>query len=511
MLKRYWQPITLYALSLLLLLTTTLASSQLVGSDIHVEYYYAKQAMDGWDSSLPHANNAALSITVLAPFLARLLPIDIIWVFKVVFPAMFAFLPVLLYRLFRHIVDDKRAFLAALFFVVVPSFTLELTGVARQQIGELLMALGLLTLVQKWSWRIRLPIVTILGVLVTFSHYSLGILFLAFPLTTLVYLGLQRKGRLLMALSASQVVVVGVSLLFFSSVASGWVMTHIGNVVAATPVGQTAVEEWREDDSAPSTVLVTPPSQQSDMFRTATGLDFMEVDGWGKAFRVVQILTQVAVLVGCVVLLRRKLGIYKPLLAASLFMLLLAVAYRPIGELLNLSRYYHIALMTMAPAFVVGIEKMTGRWQWLAPAIIPVYFLFTSGLVFYAVGYDNIETATVPYSIALENRRLDAGAYLTDNDDAVAQWAFEQGITPVYADIHGVLVLQHHYTMWDALPLPLEEDSESMGSYVLLREWNIKKGTLTYWNGPGLRRQEPNWVNGRIVHMQGSALLVKVK
>ncbi|GAG65011.1 unnamed protein product, partial [marine sediment metagenome] len=46
--------------------------------------------------------------------------------------------------------------------------------------------------------------------------------------------------------------------------------------------------------------------QTSPLIRTAWGADFMEVNGWGKAFRVFQYLTQLAVLIGLVCLIKDR-------------------------------------------------------------------------------------------------------------------------------------------------------------------------------------------------------------
>jgi len=104
-------PLILYLISLSLLFGTTLASNYLIGSDIHIEYYFARLTqLQGWDYSLAYNMNGALSVTILAPFLSDLFHIDIVWVFKIIYPVLFACLPVVLYYIYRQIVSDRAAF-----------------------------------------------------------------------------------------------------------------------------------------------------------------------------------------------------------------------------------------------------------------------------------------------------------------------------------------------------------------------------------------------------------------
>jgi len=71
--KKHFYPIILYLISLSLLLGTTLTSNFLIGSDIHIEYYFARLTqLQGWGYSLAYNMNGALSVTLLAPFLSNL-------------------------------------------------------------------------------------------------------------------------------------------------------------------------------------------------------------------------------------------------------------------------------------------------------------------------------------------------------------------------------------------------------------------------------------------------------
>ena len=114
-------PYLVFLLGLAFLYQTTLISNGLVGTDIHTEYYFYRAALDGWDTSIAHAYNTAIGTTVIAPFLTNVFRIPGYWIYKAVFPLLFAFVPVILFIIYRKEFGDKVAFLGTLFFITLPT------------------------------------------------------------------------------------------------------------------------------------------------------------------------------------------------------------------------------------------------------------------------------------------------------------------------------------------------------------------------------------------------------
>jgi hypothetical protein len=75
-------------------------------------------------------------------------------------------------------------------------------------------------------------------------------------------------------------------------------------------------------------------------------------------------------------------------------------------------------LIFLAPAIIFTFKKW--NVQITTIGIIAV-FLFTSGLIFNLLKTDNISKIQLPYFVALENNKLDAGNDLTQSDRAVAR------------------------------------------------------------------------------------------
>ncbi|MCX6006505.1 MAG: hypothetical protein NTZ34_04490, partial [Chloroflexi bacterium] len=96
-------PFALFVVSLCLLYQTSLMSPYLVGSDIYTEYhYFGDTATAGiWNYTVDNPVNSCLSIVMLAPSYSFMLGIDGIWVFKAVYPILFSFVPLIIFRFMR--------------------------------------------------------------------------------------------------------------------------------------------------------------------------------------------------------------------------------------------------------------------------------------------------------------------------------------------------------------------------------------------------------------------------
>jgi uncharacterized membrane protein len=171
-------PFMMFMMALALLYQTTLISDYLVGSDIHQEYYFAGLVVleDGfWNASVAASVNSCLSIVMLAPVYSLLLNMDVVWLFKVVYPVLFALMPLALFRIFRLQLRPQYAFLAVAFFISLPMYTMDMAQLARQQIAELFFVLVILLIVDRRLTMIqRTILVIIFGIGVVVSHYGLG-------------------------------------------------------------------------------------------------------------------------------------------------------------------------------------------------------------------------------------------------------------------------------------------------------------------------------------------------
>jgi uncharacterized membrane protein len=547
-------PLAIFIIGLCLLYQTTLMSPYLVGADIYDEYHFYQLAASSgfWDASIPSTVNSCLSITILAPAYSLLMNIDGVWIFKVVYPLFFAMVPLVLFCVFRQQISPKKAFLAAFFFVAVPTFSLEMIALARQQLAELFLALVILLLVdKKLDMRPKLTLAVIFAASIVVSHYAIGFigfiymgLFLPFVFMirsgvfkrawgwlTAKAGGLPRSLLSRQALPAKLLIIVVVvyfvaGFAWYGTVASGVNLNLLSKVWA----GQTSII------ATGLTEIVTQPTQSAQttqpisffdfsnrdpLVQTALGLDFHQASPQGKGFRILQWLIQLFLIAGCLRLVFRPkdLRFAAEYIALSLtsILLILACIFLPIfATLLNTTRIYHIALITLAPFCILGGEAIwlgvSSLWQkirhvvphfnlakgedkqgflgFMALGILIPYFLFTSGFIYEVTGQKVTDRIDAPYSIALSSYRLDLAGVFYWQDGAAARWLAQNADDEarVYTDSHTHKLLEFYEFRGRSISLPRSASELSADSYIYCSAWNTEKKELTLAVGPGLRQ-----------------------
>ncbi len=141
--------IIIFLISFCLLFHRTLVSCNLWGYDIHVEYYFSNLVINSGYWNLRYVNNVnnMLSIAILAPLISLFCNISLMWVFKIIYPFVFAFMPLGIFYIYSKITTNKLAFLSTFFFMSVSAFFFELLQLARQQIAELYLVLLLIVII----------------------------------------------------------------------------------------------------------------------------------------------------------------------------------------------------------------------------------------------------------------------------------------------------------------------------------------------------------------------------
>lgn len=169
-------PYALFMMSLSLLLATSLRGWFITGHDIIQEYQVFQLTSNAgvWSMNLYHdAYTACLSITILPTVLARLTGLADPYIYKVLFQAMFALVPVVLYQLLARFWPRRSAFLAALAFLTFPTFLTDMPMLCRQELAFLYFGLMLFALLDDTlSSRVRSGLVLLLGLGMILSHYS---------------------------------------------------------------------------------------------------------------------------------------------------------------------------------------------------------------------------------------------------------------------------------------------------------------------------------------------------
>ena len=537
-------PFAIFAIGLCLLYQTTLVSPHPIGSDIYTEYQFYHLAADSglWDASIPSMVNSCLSITILAPVYSLFLGVDGNWLFKIVYPLIFALVPLILYQAFNRQIGPKKAFLSVFFFVSVPTFSIEMIALCRQQIAELFLALIILLLVErKLKSRQKTTMLIVFAVSMAVSHYALGLI--GFAYLVILLLGvlffssvpfrrlwgraadefLARSSTASSISVKSLILVIAVYFIagscWYGLAGSGLNASAFSSIwteqtgVIAAQINRILHGAGPQAGPAPAQALAEFGNRDG-LIRTAMGLDYADATPAGKSFRILQYITQLFLIIGLLKTLLRpgKSGFRPEFLSLSLAgaCLILASLIMPrFADYLNVTRLYHIALMTLAPFCILGGEAV---WLWAVSAfhrikggadfgsagglgfvtlvvLIP-YFFFTSGIVYEITGHKVTERADLPYSIALSSYRLDLAGVLYSQDGAAAHWISRNSdnTTGVYADRHAANLLRFYDFPGLIREFTRDATSMQLNSYLYLDSVNINRGNITFAVATGLRQ-----------------------
>ncbi|MCL5877813.1 MAG: DUF2206 domain-containing protein [Candidatus Bathyarchaeota archaeon] len=396
-------------IGLALLLHVSLISSYIIpyGGDVPVELYVFQDAQinSRWapvfmvPSDQAYGRyNAMLSITILPTVYSNMLGLDPTWVFKIIYPLIFAVVPVALFLLWQPYIGTKFSFIAVFFFMAQSTFFTEMLALNRQMIGELFFVLLLLTILSKKIGRE--------GKFVTFALFSFGLIFSHYALAE-IFLFL-----LVSAWAASKFYLKRPSfnlqlsmILFFFVAMFLWYIYTSGAVVFESFMSFTGYIAAQLGD-------FFNPASRGQAVLTGLGLaespSILNTVSRGFAY-----LTEIFIVVGVIALVRKKLPfrfgrdyiVFSILTAIFLVFLTLIPG---LANALSMTRFYHILLMILAPFCVVGIwltagylskHKKEAAFVVLAIGVLVPYFLFQTNWVYEVAG-------TESWSIPLSGYRM---------------------------------------------------------------------------------------------------------
>jgi uncharacterized membrane protein len=523
------QRLVLYALSLSLLWGTSMLGPHIVGNDIHAELYAVRQAIDhGWDWRLHVPSNMSFVMGVLSPALAKI--IDPVWQFKLLFPALFALVPVMLYDGYRRVFEDRVAVLGAAIVMIMPMFVLDMTSHVKGLVSQTFLVMVLWLLLRddvSWKWRAVGIAAGVAGAAA--AHYSTG----AMMVIMLTGAGMVVAGwAVLHRLRGIASISRGVGRFVGSLTVPGantpsklkiWanplILAALGAIIAMTAwlgvVGEASMlktflrvgnnivnsdtteqQAFYDHRTTPVEVTGTYLDKQEQVTRTALGLDFGEANGWGKLFRIAQFVTQIALVAGMIVMWkRRKAGqeTYWALAISACVVLAMVILVPYLSTVTSTTRFYQILLLVVAPGMATGLIWLLRR-KWALAAVVGAYVAFTLGVVFEASGQTELGRVNMPYSLALSNWRLGINGVHGENDRELAEWLSEKywadKSTMVRSDYNGVKLLTEY------MPSNATRLVPGSGYWLLVPEWEARNGKMIIARPPGLRFVEKleDWV-----------------
>lgn len=502
--ERYY-PFVIWTVALALLFHSSLISNHIWGWDINQEFYISNLVVQNgaWDFSIYSNINAMLSIVMLAPIYSILCSIDIVWIFKIVYPIIFSLVAPGLYVIARRQSYDRVAFYGTFLFISFFVFFQEMLQVARQEIAEFFLVLIALLIINKDLDKIKKYILLIVfSFSLAVSHYGLSYLFMVTILLAWVILVVSEVGtlnrlrdRVSMFFAwdkrgygssfrprhaGERAITLDYVLLFFIF-ALGWYM-FISSSSALNSITGLALQF---SDSLVSGFLDPETSQGLSIIVTEATSPLKQ---FGKY---IQLGVQFFIFFGILSLLlkpqKMDLGgeyfaIDREYFAVSLVNFAIAAAgvILPFfSSALNTTRLYQITLIFLAPFFVIGvleafrflrrvfqrtdIDLSSESATRAIAAFLCIFVLFNTGFIYSALG----DEAT---SIALDDR-IDYPRFNTQ-EIAGAQWLHAVGNRTINSDTPRAVVLEGFVGRM-ARKMPADPALVRKNSYVYLGTYNV--------------------------------------
>jgi uncharacterized membrane protein len=181
-------PYAIWAVSAAVLLQMTLVSGHLWGHDIHYEYFTAAEIFENgyWNAGTQNASTSLVTVTLLAAVYSMVTELSIVWVYKIIYPLLVSLLPLGIWYIVRsEFADRTTATLAPFVLVFYYGFFKDMPD--KQLVAGLFAVFLLvvfldteLSTIQRWVLGLAF------AVGLTFSHYGVSLLFVAFLAFALV-------------------------------------------------------------------------------------------------------------------------------------------------------------------------------------------------------------------------------------------------------------------------------------------------------------------------------------
>jgi hypothetical protein len=474
--------VTLIFIGMVMIFTTTTAGEYLVGSDVHMEYYF---------TLLRHGGNVDPQMYFIPQ--GTSVVSYLLWnmdSYRILLPSLFALVPVASYIIFCRWVTPKRAFLGAFLAITFAPFFLELPTVPRQMAAELaLMGMYLLVLFPRTSKKLQVGLLILTGIAIPLFHYSIAIV----SVILLVPGILVKRVQAWKWLTVGLVAVVVTSCIYFPIAQDAAVarkVCHLYNqwapealqvtnpdylLIAPDSATPPPTPDYPQEDN--------PPEGYGTLIRTALGVTLQDAHPLLIIF-----LVYAWVFVGLAAAglwqLRRNTEFWSFGLGAILLVALCAVP--GFAGVLNITRIAHLALLTLA---VLPFVKLPLKV--LTPLALGFFFL-SSGVAFEVAKIPNIATITVPYNYALSGDRIDLGVDITPEDYIVRDYVIDNELYPIYADAYSAGIFTERMgpmgPQVDKL-VQIPKTPRQIEGYVFVRSRNTRDGALTSWADIGCRKQ----------------------
>ena len=457
-------PLAILSIALTLIFSLSLYTSYISGWDINQELYFTNIVVNSsyWNPNIPELLNAMLSLVIIVPIFSKISGLTVVYIYKIVYPAIFTLVPLSLYQIFKNQTNARMAFMGSFLFVSVFMFFLEMPGLARQEIGELFFVLLVMLMVEtQFSYK-KLSLLTIIFIpALLVSHYSMDYIYIFLVLSAYIVISIRNlnlpkkfnrlgttpiinyffvkvgeKDIFKIRYKLQLILIISLTVCYYLLVSSS-ILLHITASTLNSIISMSFI------------FLFNPKALQAVSIVTS------EKSFLRTIALVLHLIIEALIGLGIILLLARRkelkfnenFGLFSVM---SFFMLILVLVVPFLAGALNPERFYQIALIFLSIFFVVGfiaifrILNKILRHRWSKRSVyktslkfialfLAISLLFNSGVIYELFG-------DKPSNLSLHSS-MDAPEFNIEEVNG-AQWiAIYRNNNYVYADEYRTLLL----------------------------------------------------------------------
>ncbi len=516
-------PIVIFMIALALLYHSSIISNYIssYGSDVPAEHFAFQTTANNAHWSLPPSLAGAttlsrvysmLSVTLLPTIYTSILNIDSALMFKLIYPFLFAFVPVALYQLWQMYINKRYAFIAAFLFMAQATFYTEMFGLNRQMVAELFFVLLLLVVLsKKISPPNRIILFTVFSFALITSHYAIAEIFLFFIISAFIALIILKR--------PNKHITLGLITIFAVLMFTWYIYTTGASVF-------TSFIEFGDYVYRQLGDLFNLGAREQTILR-GLGLEAAPTI-WNWISRAFAYLTELLIVIGFLGVLLKRTKIrfeleYFIFSLAALGLLGALIVVPGLANTLNMTRFYHLLLFFLAPFCVLGVETLVNLIYkrkkkllvlLLSTMILVPYFLFQTGFVYEISQSDSWSLPLSKYRLA--GRRLYGSmGYIDEPIVASAQW-LSGNINVYYPVLHADIISRYYVLMIYGMVYSGRVDKLSnvtiveKGETVYLSELNVIHGIVSE-SGVNYNYSEVSHVfsNLSIIYNNGGSVIYK--
>jgi uncharacterized membrane protein len=484
-------PLIIYCVSLSLLLSSSLISNYIWGWDINFEYKNSNNVLmnNYWDINYKLPVNSMLTIVILSPILSIFSNVNLIWIFKIVYPIIFALVPVVAYLIYSKVFDKKIAAFSTLFLIFTITFYSEMLQLARQETAELIMILICYVYITKYSKeQIKkfTPILLLLLTTIVISHYALTYLFLFVLITSYFMISLLKRYKLInLNYNIPIYHIVFLTIITFSWYTYTSLSINIVNIIdLITQMTNSILTDLFNLQKLQALSIIISP--ENEIIRLL--------------YRIIILFSQTMIVLGVIVTInkyRKNLNIYHIISIIFLTFLIFNLFIPYLSSSLNTTRIYHISLLILSPYAIIGLitgknikflSKYNKYYFKIISLLLVIYFCFNNGLVYYTFSIDNswITLKTdVDFPIFTKADVISSNWFIKNNNEQ-----------QLYADVNRInLFWSKPYDNINVMSQIIPENS-----IIYISNYNVIHNTLNVENNTKVNQIKYNFSNLDLIY-----------